>query len=130
MTLEKRFLQRVDKSIGCWLWQGSRTPDGYGRFTLNGVCHRAHRIAYELWVKSIPPGLTIDHLCEVKACVNPKHLEVVTTQVNSARYKERKLACKRGHVYTEVGFYKVKHKYGCGFGRACKACARERECRK
>lgn len=86
---EERFWRRVDASagfFGCWLWLGSKDPRGYG------VCYRApgrsttvHRDAYEHLVGPIPEGLTLDHLCRTRACVNPAHLEPVTLLENVRR---------------------------------------------
>jgi hypothetical protein len=71
---------------GCWLWVGALTSQGYGQ--MRGMNHRvtrAHRVAYELFKGPIPEGLYIDHLCRVRCCVNPDHLEAVTQFVNMAR---------------------------------------------
>jgi hypothetical protein len=65
---------------------------------------RAHRFAYEELVGTIPEGLTLDHLCRVTQCVNPKHLEPVTGSENSIRAHRDKEACRHGHKYAEVGF--------------------------
>lgn len=88
-TLEQKFWFRVQKTDTCWRWTGSLIR-GYGHIGIredDGKWHlrRAHRVAYELLVGPIPEGLTIDHLCNVKHCVNPAHLEPVTTQENTRR---------------------------------------------
>lgn len=57
----------------------------------------AHRVAYEALVGRIPDGLTLDHLCENKRCVNPDHLEPVTRAENLRRHAER----HRGSCYCE-----------------------------
>ena len=84
MTAEERFWANVDRSESCWLWTGSLSR-GYGQVMMHGRMVRAHRYAYELLVGSIPTGLTIDHLCHVKNCVNPAHLEPVTQSENMRR---------------------------------------------
>lgn len=70
----------------CWVWQRYRTEKGYGRLgrPVYGE-RRVHRITYAHFVGPIPAGLTLDHLCCVKACCNPKHLEPVTDAENRAR---------------------------------------------
>lgn len=67
-------------------------PNGYGR--RYGGPGRSpvlvHRYAYELLVAPIPEGMTIDHLCLVKQCVNPQHMEVVTRGENTRRAHVRR----------------------------------------
>jgi HNH endonuclease len=63
---------------GCWRWTGARHPEGYGIFRENGRRFLAHRWSYEHHVGPIPDDLQLDHLCRVRACVNPDHLEPVT----------------------------------------------------
>ncbi len=70
---------------GCWRWTGSVTPQGYGMFAFSDEGKRAHRVMYELLVGPIPEGLTLDHLCRVRHCVNPEHLEPVTLAENVRR---------------------------------------------
>jgi hypothetical protein len=93
----------VDEA-GCWLWQRYRHADGYGQVTVPGAGHRqVHRVVYEHLVGPIPAGLHIDHLCRVRACCRPDHLEPVTNQVNllrgatvNAEYASR-THCPEGH---------------------------------
>jgi len=90
----------------CWIWCGTRTPIGYGQFSVGGIKRGAHVITYEWFVGEIPSGLTIDHLCRVRQCCNPIHLEVTTYQVNilrgnnmAAQYA-RRTHCPNNHEYT------------------------------
>jgi len=87
MTTEQRFWAKVDKNGpgGCWLWTAARYPGGYGQFRANGKGGAAHRFAYELLVGPIPEGLEVDHVCHVRHCVNPGHLQAVTRSVNMTR---------------------------------------------
>jgi uracil-DNA glycosylase family 4 len=80
-----RFLANIDQSGDCWLWSGTLDKDGYGTISVRGRNVRAHRFAYELFVRPIPVALTIDHLCMVRNCVNPAHLEAVTRRENNER---------------------------------------------
>lgn len=80
--LEASFWIRVNKTETCWLWTAGRHRDGYGQ-TSRGK--KAHRVAYEFVKGPIPEGLEIDHLCRVRLCVNPDHLEAVTHKVNMQR---------------------------------------------
>lgn len=88
----QRFWRMVDlDETGCWIWTGRVNPKGYGQFRPGGrgtSVAQAHRWAFELFVGSIPDGLHIDHLCRVKACVNPRHLEPVTDLENKRRAAE------------------------------------------
>ncbi len=69
----------------CWLWIGSRTNSGYGRFW-DGEKHvSSHRWSYEHFVGSISKDLHVDHLCRIRHCVNPNHLEPVTPRENAIR---------------------------------------------
>ncbi len=109
MDTAERFQQWItfDKESGCWLWQGTLDRDGYARFQYG----RGHRWAYQHFVGSIPQGLELDHLCRVRHCVNPEHLEPVTTRTNQLRgngvsgINARKTHCKRGHPFNEVNTY-------------------------
>lgn len=87
----------------CWEWTGKKTDRGYGLYVLSNKPHprlhfRAHRVVYELLVGPIPDGLTIDHLCENRSCVNPKHLEPVTNSENTIRQRKRQKARKLGQA--------------------------------
>lgn len=72
---------------GCWIWLGSDTGNGYGKINLGEeIGYRVvHRIAYEVFRGPIPAGLLLDHLCRVRSCLNPYHLEPVTPRENTLR---------------------------------------------
>lgn len=73
----------VDKITGCWNWVRCLTGVGYGYQKLKGGRGIvAHRLIYERLVGSVPEGMTLDHLCRNRRCVNPYHLRVVTNQEN------------------------------------------------
>lgn len=102
---EHEFWQRVQKTDTCWLWTGALNSYGYGTLSrwTDGKRRqlRAHRVAYELLVGPIPEGLVLDHLCRVKVCVNPAHLEAVTDRVNIYRAIVMPTHCPHGHRYTD-----------------------------
>lgn len=99
------FWGKVDKSGagGCWLWTASLHKDGYGQCRIIGKTMLAHRVAYFLLNGPIAKGLEFDHLCRVRRCVNPDHLEPVTHKVNVLRglsfsaLHAKKPYCIRGH---------------------------------
>jgi len=117
-----RFWSRVNKTKGCWLWVGSTATNGYGGFMVGGKNFRVHRLSYELIKGEIPDGLQIDHLCRVRNCVNPDHLEAVTQRENIFRgvaitvQNARKTHCKYGHAFTPENTGRN------GKGRRCKVC--------
>ena len=104
-----RFWDKVNKTDTCWLWTASCSPTGYGVFRISQPVHKlvsAHRWAYEQVHGPIPAGLQIDHLCRIRHCVNPDHLEAVTQKENLQRGKgtnghsyTRKTHCKHGHMF-------------------------------
>jgi DNA-binding transcriptional regulator YiaG len=65
----------------CWIWTGSLNAKGYGR-CFGGMAHRRY---YEEYIGPVPEGRTIDHLCRVRNCVNPEHLEAVSHAENCRR---------------------------------------------
>ena len=80
-----RFMRKVKVDPGgCWLWTSS-TNGMYGKFSFGNHRVYAHRISYQHYVGPMPEGYTIDHLCKVKLCVNPEHLEAVTYRENIRR---------------------------------------------
>ena len=101
-----RFWSKVDKTDGCWLWTSSITSGGYGNFRMGASTRYAHRLSYVAAKGVIPDGYVIDHLCRVRHCVNPKHLEAVPHKVNVQRglspYGLR-TECRHGHDITIDG---------------------------
>ncbi len=86
MTAVERFTSKytVEPNTGCWLWTAHVVKGGYGRFR-DGRMVLAHRWSYEHFNGPIPAGEEVDHLCRVRSCVNPQHLEAVTHVINVNR---------------------------------------------
>jgi hypothetical protein len=97
MQLPDNLSSKIDFSPDCWLWMGAVQSRGYGSVVIGGKGWLAHRAVYTYLVGDIPDGLTLDHLCLVKRCVNPNHLEPVTAVENKRRQTAAQTHCKRGH---------------------------------
>lgn len=128
-----RFFSRIElMENGCWLWRAALNSDwadgtSYGCF--NGTS--AHRVAYLWFVGPIPPGYQIDHLCRVRGCVNPAHLEAVTQGTNRLRASLFELVglCRRGHEMTPSNMGMMKNGAK-GTVRICIRCRRLRDMRR
>lgn len=116
-SVKERLLAFVspEPNSGCWLWLGCTNHKGYGKIRVGSKQEFAHRVSYEIHTRQIPDGLQIDHLCRVRCCVNPDHLEPVTAGENirrgetgkhrgkhrGGRRKSDKAHCPQGHPYDE-----------------------------
>ena len=119
-----KFMEYVQADNGgCIRWIGNQAGAGYGYFRSRG----AHRWAYEHFVGPIGEGLTIDHLCRNRLCINPLHLEAVTQGENVLRgntvaaKNKAKTHCKNGHKFSIANTYKGR------IGRSCRECHRQDE---
>ncbi len=114
----------------CWLYAGYKDPQGYGRifYTKNGKTHYeySHRVSYETFKKPIKDPLVIDHLCKVRHCMNPDHLEPVTVRINTLRgdgvlINKNKTHCQKGHEYSPDNTRLSKQGW-----RVCRTCEMNR----
>jgi acetolactate synthase regulatory subunit len=135
IPIELRFWLKVNKNgpvpevrpdLGpCWLWLCGTGSTGYGQIWRDGETIGAHVWSYEQKYGEVPEGCELDHLCRVRACVNPDHVEPVTSTVNNLRgfgicaINARKTHCKHGHLLNEENTYVNQS------GRCCRTCQRE-----
>ena len=111
-VLLDRFMENVlvNYETGCWQWMGYATC-GYGQLYADGRTQKAHRFIYETRFGKIPKGLTIDHLCRNRMCVNPFHMEIATYRENALRgigpsaQNARKTHCIRGRELPSEAIY-------------------------
>jgi hypothetical protein len=125
-------LERFNRKVrvgadGCLYWTGAKDTGGYGSFRYEGRAQLAHRVVYEWVIGPIPDGLTVDHLCRHRDCVNTDHMELVSQRDNALRgespnaQNHRKTHCIRGHPFDDENT--IRHDNG---QRTCKACNRIR----
>lgn len=126
-----RFWDKVEKTAGCWLWNGALKSNGYGSFRpFKGAWTSAHRHAWQLAHGAIPDGRMVLHTCDNRRCVNPAHLFLGDAQANmdDMRAKGRsrsgvrnkgKTHCPHGHEYTSENTMIVR-----AGRRACRTCHR------
>lgn len=125
IPLSIRVWRFIRKTESCWLWTGSVATNGYGRVRDSDREVQAHRAVYQLLVGPIPDGLQVDHLCRVRNCVNPAHLEAVTQRENIPRgcsepaKNAAKSECLMGHLFSPENTYT----YPDG-RRECRTCRR------
>lgn len=110
----------------CWNWLVIDKTNGYGILTLNHESYRAHVWIYSNCVGPITKGMVLDHLCRNKSCVNPNHLEMVTSKENTLRgtsfsaVNATKTNCPKGHLLSGTNLLKS------GKRRHCRECMRKR----
>ena len=130
-SLEQRMEEHInyEPNSGCWIWGGATTHDGYAVYKINNKTYYAHRSVYEKEKGPIPDGLTLDHICRVRCCVNPNHLEPMTLRDNIAKgnygWRKDQTHCKHGH---ELSGYNVMINKSSGRnrtgGRQCRECGK------
>jgi hypothetical protein len=127
----KRLMRHVspEPNSGCWLWTGRVNNKGYAMVHIRSVDPNpiiAHRLMYTLTLGPILEGLTLDHLCRVRCCVNPQHLEPVTHAENvrrgeAGKQQRERTHCTSGHEYTPENTH--TYRIGKYLKRFCAKCA-------
>lgn len=124
----ERFWSKVDTSGGpdaCWPWTAYVARNGYGWFGIGTKTTTAHRVAYELCVGPLEPGMEVHHRCRTRACMNPAHLVPLTKADHAAiGPKTEQSHCIHGHAFDAANTYITPAGH-----RQCRACraARERD---
>lgn len=96
-----------DPIYGCWLWQAHKDKSGYAIVWGGRTPIQADRVVFKAERGPIAPGLVPDHLCRIRICVCPWHLEPVTKSVNEmrklwrVRARIKVLPC--GHEFSRMG---------------------------
>lgn len=143
-TPKERLLGRVAMGYGgCWIWTGGMRTNGYGSFAITYGNYRvAHVASYEIHVGPVPDGLQLDHLCHTRdkscpggrcvhrRCINPDHLEPVTSRENNLRsplnvaaINAAKTRCIRNHEFDEANTRWFVGRNG-NMHRECRECLR------
>lgn len=105
---EPRLWDKVRVEGDCWVWTGAKANRGYSEWRPGGRGDnrwRVHRLVYTMMIDDIPEGLTLDHLCMVKLCVNPYHMDPTPIPVNQARWVASRKTCRNGHAFTPENTY-------------------------
>lgn len=106
---------------GCWIWRGRPGPIGYVDIKRWGRRWLAHRFAWTYTNGPIPEGMTVDHICFVRNCVNPDHLQLLSHEDNVRRQQRwlNRTHCMSGeHEWVEENIYRSP-----GNGRSrCRKC--------
>lgn len=125
---QERFLAKIRATEDCWIFEGAKSVQGYGCFSIksNGkhASYPAHRISYSLFVGCRDMRKVIDHICRNKACVNPDHLREVSTRTNILENSaiediRNHTHCPNGHEYFESSTY-IDKRWGSRVCRVCK----------
>lgn len=137
--LHVRFWEKVDKRgpDECWPWLGAKKSDGYGMLYTNPNMTQAHIISLWLHGVHVPSrqetGMTVDHICNRRDCVNPAHLRIISHAANTLRgtsphaLNRKKTHCVKGHplsgdniVWIKVPQQKNKERFS--ISRTCLTC--------
>lgn len=81
---ERLLAKIVIDSGGCWKWTAGAFDSGYGAISVGGKMRKAHRVAYEAFVGTIPLGMCVCHRCDTPCCINPDHLFLGSHADNTA----------------------------------------------
>lgn len=117
---------------GCLLWQGLKTWNGYAQDQYRTKTKQLHRVMYQIVHNvTLPSNIDVCHSCDVRHCIEPKHLWTGTRKQNvddmtakARHWSKVKTHCKHGHPFTPENTEVRKSRGKPGQGRACKTCCR------
>lgn len=110
----------------CWVWDYAGNSSGYGHVSVDYRTVLTHRLMYAARVGPIGEDLEVDHVCQVRRCCNPAHLEPVSHEENMLRSRQE--TCGKGHPLDESNATWQRGGRGGAFRiRQCRACHRLRE---
>lgn len=110
---------------GCWEYNGCTNNYGYCLIMVNRKLQYAHRLAYKFHKGDIPKGMTVDHICFNRKCINPAHLRLLSHSDNARRHKQS----QRKEFCSICGDKKTQQPNGRWHCRRC-SCRRTKEYRK
>jgi hypothetical protein len=118
-----------EPNSGCWIWLGALRSkrSGYGSYHFEGKQYATHILAYKLLKGSYAANLQLDHLCRIRCCCNPDHLEPVTAKINLLRGESpaaknsKKTHCPKGHPFTADNLVNLRTGE-----RSCRTCTNDR----
>jgi hypothetical protein len=110
----------------CIYPKGKTRSNGYAfmYYAPKGKAIKAHRAAWMLANGPVPKGMVLDHMCKDRACINLKHLRVVTQQKNimaGLHNIDNRSHCNQGHPFVKENIMVRKNGK-----RECAECNRER----
>ena len=100
---------------GCIIWTGATTKGGYGAITIDNKNLAAHRVAFQEANGVIDEGLQVNHTCDIRCCINPRHLYQGTQSDNMKDKFKRNRHDMKGEKHpfsklTEIDVQNIKKK--------------------
>lgn len=130
---ERAYTKQVVNEAGCWVSTYSVASHGYAQigWKTEGSRHMvlAHRASWTHVNGQVPIGMTLDHLCKNRRCVNPAHLRLLSNYENARRNDGTNWAfgtCRNGHPDSNLREVRRTAKSGRKYmGLECRICMQE-----